>query len=102
MKYTVNKSTTTAPTKNRLDDGRQGKARIVPPFNLVDLSGKEYQRSSNAWAVEGSIGALKTLNPDVSKQGIIVFDVSKGGDYMLKVSGGYFSREDALFLIFTD
>ena len=87
MKYTVNKSTTTAPTKNRLDDGRQGKARIVPPFNLVDLSGKEYQRSSNAWSVEGSIGALKTLNPDVSKQGIIVFDVSKGRDYMLKVSG---------------
>jgi hypothetical protein len=90
VKYTVNQNTTTAPTKNCLDDGGQGKARIVLPFNLVDLSGKECQRSSNAWAVEGSVGALKTLYPDVSKQGIIVFDVPKGRDSMLKVSGDYF------------
>ena len=78
------------------------KARMVAPFKLIDDSGNEYQPSSNAWAVEGSIGLLKTLNPDVSKQGFIVFDVPKGRNYKLKVSGGFWSAEDALFQITTD
>lgn len=71
------------------------KARMVPPFTLVDENGAEYEASSNAWAVEGSIGILDSLNPSVGKQGLVVFDVPKGRTYRLKLSGGYWSAEDA-------
>jgi hypothetical protein len=71
------------------------KARMVPPFKLVDENGAEYEASSNGWAVEGSIGILESLNPSVSKQGFVVFDVPKGRTYRLKLSGGYWSLEDA-------
>jgi len=69
------------------------KARMVPPLKLVDENGAEYDASSNAWAVEGAIGILESLNPSVSKQGFIVFDVPKNRKYKLKLSGGYWSAE---------
>lgn len=71
------------------------KARMVPPFTLVDENGAEYEASSNGWAVEGSIGIIESLNPSVSKQGFVVFDVPKDRQYRLKLSGGYWSGEDA-------
>ena len=43
------------------------KARLVPPFKLIDENGAEYEASSHGWAVEGSIGLLQSLNPSVSK-----------------------------------
>ncbi len=72
------------------------KARAITPFNLIDENGAEYETSSKAWSVDNSIGALDSLNPSVQKQGIIVFDVPVNHTYKLKVSGGYWSAEDAL------
>ena len=71
------------------------KARMVPPFKLVDDSGAEYQASSNGWAVQGSIGLLESLNPSVSKQGFVIFDVPQNRNYRLKLSGGYWAADDA-------
>lgn len=71
------------------------KARIVPPLELVDEDGAEYEASSNGWAVEGAIGILESLNPSVSKQGFIIFDVPRERSYKLKLSGGFWSSEDA-------
>ena len=75
------------------------KARTIPPFKLIDESGAEYEASSKGWAVEGSIGALDSLNPSVSKQGFLVFDCPKRRKYKLKVSGGFWSADDALIQI---
>lgn len=71
------------------------KARMVPPFTLIDDSGAEYEASSNGWAVEGSIGLFDSLNPSVSKQGVVIFDVPQSRNYRLKLSGGYWSLQDA-------
>ena len=71
------------------------KARMVPPFKLVDENGSEYDSSPNSWAIEGSIEILESLNPSVSKQGIVVFDIPKDHQYRIKLSGGYWSSKDA-------
>lgn len=75
------------------------KARTIPPFNLIDENGAEYETSSKAWSVDNSIGSLDSLNPSVQKRGNIVFDVPTNHTYKLKVSGGYWSAEDALILL---
>lgn len=75
------------------------KARSIPPFELVDENGAEYETSSKAWAVDGSIGVLESLNPSVEKQGFIVFDVPTNHEYRLKASGGYWSTEDAFIAL---
>ena len=72
------------------------KARSIPPFKLIDENGAEHETTSKAWSVEGAIGVLESLNPTVTKRGIIVFDVPKDHHYKLKVSGGYWSGKDAL------
>jgi len=71
------------------------KARSIAPFKLIDENGAEYEASSKAWAVEGSIGVLTSLNPSVKKEGFVVFDVPTEHEYKLKCSGGYWSGEDA-------
>jgi hypothetical protein len=77
------------------------KPRNIPPFKLIDNRGAEYQTSSKAWGVEDNIGVIESLNPSVTKNGLIVFDVPKSRSYKLKVSGGYWSKEDALIEIVT-
>lgn len=72
------------------------KPRSIPSFKLIDYGGAEYKTSSHAWAVEGSIGILESLNPGVEKRGFIVFDVPDNIRYRLKLSGGYWSKEEAL------
>jgi hypothetical protein len=76
---------------------RGGLGKDGNPANseLVDENGAEYEASTNAWAVEGSIGIIESLNPSVSKQGFVVFDVPKGHKYRMKLSGGFWSAEDA-------
>lgn len=69
------------------------KPRMIPPIQLLDEEGREYQSSGAATMIENSIGVLETLNPGVSKEGYIVFDVPKGRTYRLKVSGGYWSGD---------
>jgi hypothetical protein len=71
-------------------------ARTIAPFKLVDENGAEYETSSKAWSVDGGIGILDSLNPSVSKKGYIVFDVPRGKQYKLKISGGYWSADEAI------
>ena len=75
------------------------KERTVPSFSLVDELGREYGTSDKSWRVSDAIGMIENLNPDVSKQGNIVFDVPRGRIYKLKVSGGYWSSESALIAL---
>jgi len=75
---------------------RDKEQRTVPPFKLIDASKAEYGTSDKAWAAEGSIGLCQNLNPSVSKRAYVIFDVPQGRSYKLKVSGGYWSSEDAL------
>jgi hypothetical protein len=70
--------------------------RTIPPFKLIDANKAEYGTSDRAWAAEGSIGLLTSLNPSVSKRAYVIFDVPQGRTYKLKISGGYWSSEDAL------
>lgn len=72
------------------------KARSIAPLKLVDENGAEYEASSKAWSVDGSIGILDSLNPSVEKRGYIVFDVPRGKHYKLEISGGYWSSDKAL------
>lgn len=75
------------------------KARTIPPFKLIDENGAEYQTTSKGFALKGSIGILDDLNPGVSKEGFIIFDVPKNHSYKLKVSGGFWSGEYAFIII---
>ena len=72
------------------------KARTIPPFKLLDDFQAEYSTYTRGWVVDGAIGILADLNPDVQKEGFIIFDVPRWRDYKLKVSGGFWSKEDAL------
>jgi hypothetical protein len=70
------------------------KPRMIPPFKLMDEQEREYDSSSEGALIESAIGPLESLNPDVVKQGRVVFDVPQNRTYRLKVSGGFWSRED--------
>jgi len=72
------------------------KARSVPPFQLIDENGAEYETSSKGWAFNDVIGVLERLNPGVLKEGFIIFDIPQNHKYKLKVSGGYWSDDYAL------
>jgi len=76
------------------------KERMIPPFHLIDGKGREYGASTGAWVLDGWMGVLDSLNPGVSQKGFVVFDVPKGNTYKLKVSGGFWSLEDAVVAIF--
>jgi hypothetical protein len=72
------------------------KERTIPPLKLLDDNAREYGESDRALLAEGSIGVLESLNPGVSRRGVVVFDVPRGRNYRLKVSGGFWSGESAL------
>jgi hypothetical protein len=78
---------------------RDKKARMIPPFKLLDESGSEYDTSSKAWAVADSLGVFEELNPSVMKEGYILFDVPKDHQYKLLVCGGYWSPAEALIVL---
>lgn len=71
------------------------KARDVPPFKLVDDQGAEYDADARSYMLPGSIGLIETLNPSVKKLGFVVFDVPPDKHYRLKLSGGFWSKQDA-------
>ena len=75
------------------------KARMVPPFKLVDENGAEYESSAEGTMIENAISVLQSLNPSVTKQGLVVFDVPQNHQYRLKVSGGYWSTQDGFIRI---
>lgn len=74
-------------------------ARTIPPFKLVDETGGEHETTDKAYAFDGSIGELESLNPGVQKEGIVIFDCLKTHRYSLKVSGGFWSAEDGLIAL---
>jgi hypothetical protein len=74
---------------------------LIPPFKLVDDSGREHDESSDASAyLAGSLGLLKRVNPNVRVDGYIAFDVPRGSLYKLQVSGGYSSGKHALISLY--
>lgn len=77
------------------------KTRTIPPFKLIDENGAEYKTTIKSWQAENSIGIMEELNPGVGKTGVIVFDVPKGHNYKLQLSGGYWSDERALIALGT-
>jgi hypothetical protein len=72
------------------------KARTIPPLKLIDENGAEYETDSEAIFVEGTFGPLDSLNPGVSKQGLLVFHAPRSHTYRLQVDGGFWSSESAL------
>jgi hypothetical protein len=74
-------------------------ARTIPPFKLVDETGGEHETTDKAYAFDGSIGVLESLNPGVQKEGVVIFDCLQTHRYSLKVSGGFWSAEDALITL---
>ncbi len=75
------------------------KPRAIPPFYLIDEDNREYQISSKGSLIDGVIGVLDSLNPDVEKQGYVIFDVPANRTYRLKVSGGYWSGATAFIAL---
>src|ERR1700691_2164020 len=71
----------------------------LPPFHLVDSEGRIYDQASAGVFVDGIIGPLESLNPNVSKHGYLLFDVPPNRQYTLQVAGGYESRESALLAL---
>jgi hypothetical protein len=61
--------------------------RLIPPFKLMDESGREYESSSEGMMVENAIGPLDNLNPTLTNWGYVIFDVPKGRKFKLVVSG---------------
>ncbi len=73
------------------------KARMIPPFHLVDETGAEYNTSPKC--LIDTLDSLVTLNPGVSTSGLIIFDAPREHNYLLKLSGGYWSSENAFVKI---
>ncbi|MCK4294126.1 MAG: ankyrin repeat domain-containing protein, partial [Planctomycetes bacterium] len=73
------------------------KARMIPPFHLVDETGAEYNTSSKGPI--DTLDFLVSLNPGVSRIGLIIFDAHRDHNYLLKLSGGYWSLENVFVKI---
>ena len=74
------------------------KARTIPPFRLVDERGVEYETTSKGRMQKEVINTLDSLNPNVVKKGVVIFDVPNGHSYRLKISGGYGSGGENAFV----
>ncbi len=73
--------------------------RINPLFILMDDRGIYYESSKKWFTGAGNMYSLSRLNPGVSKDGYIVFDVPKKFHYKLKVSDRYRTNSYALIEI---
>lgn len=72
---------------------------INPLFILKDDRGFYYEPSKKWFTGAGNMYSLSRLNPGVSKDGYIVFDVPKNFHYKLKVSDRYRTNSYALIEI---
>lgn len=70
--------------------------RLVPQFTLVDETGAEYKESSDSMYLGKEAPLLKSLNPSVQTKLTALFDVPPEHHYTLKLSGGYWSGDEAL------
>ena len=69
--------------------------RMVPQFTLVDETGAEYKESSDSMYLGKEAPLLKSLNPSVQTKLTALFDVPPEHQYTLKLSGGYWSGDEA-------
>ena len=69
--------------------------RMVPQLKLVDETGAEYKESSDSMYLGKEAQFMKSLNPSVQTKLIALFDVPPEHHYTLKLSGGYWSNDEA-------
>ena len=75
------------------DDG----ASTLPPLTLLDSDAKEYKPSPKAVLQRDALNlGMLELDAKASISGSVIVDVPHGRPYYLKVSGGYWSANDAL------
>ncbi|MEW6234703.1 MAG: DUF4352 domain-containing protein [Candidatus Omnitrophota bacterium] len=70
------------------------KARSIPPFNLVDERGAEYEMSHRGMGDNFITTVFESLNPGVARRGFLLFDIPQQNRYRIKVSGGFWSGVD--------
>jgi len=77
-------------------------ASMIPSFYLTDQKQNRYDNCSNfeVYDIFGD-ALLKTenLNPGISRQGLIVFELNEARDYNLVLSGGLLSSEETTIAI---
>jgi len=77
-------------------------ASMIPSFYLTDQKQNRYDNCSNfeVYDIFGD-ALLKTenLNPGISRQGLIVFELNEARDYNLVPSGGLLSSEETTIAI---
>jgi hypothetical protein len=71
--------------------------RLIPPLVLLDDAGARYEPTAKAILIDEVISPLDSLNPHVTKKGLVIFDVPPQMHYHLYVSGGYGSEAFATF-----
>jgi hypothetical protein len=67
----------------RNDSNRQ---KVSPRFKLIDENKVSYEISKKYWTGVGNLRLMRSLNPNVSKEGYIVFDAPQNHHYKLRVS----------------
>lgn len=74
------------------------KSTYIPTPKLFDENGAEYSMSPHSLYAENSM-VLQDLNPGVSREGVIAFDVPKGRQYRIALYGpGLFSDKKEVML----
>jgi hypothetical protein len=59
----------------------------IPPFEAYDSQGNKYNQAT--CLAQGVLNGLETINPKVSKQGTVLFDLPRDKGYEIAVPGGY-------------
>lgn len=95
-KYTGTNANSTFLLVNISARNNDREERTVPPFLLKDQNEYEYEESDSNWQIGEEAFLIENLNPNVTKSGILVFDVPQENSYKLIVHGGYFSSETAI------
>jgi Domain of unknown function (DUF4352) len=79
------------------NDGERATAIAAP--HLIDDEGSEHVRTSKDFLVRDRLRVGEDLNPNVSRQVHVAFDVPRGDGYKLKVFGGGTTEDTALILL---
>lgn len=81
---------------------KDSQSRLVPSFTLVNSNGNTYESSDDSIYLGDKAFILESLNPNVTKNGWLVFDVPEDDNYKLVISGGFFSADEARVVLFPD
>ncbi|SFR61660.1 protein of unknown function [Halogeometricum limi] len=62
------------------------------PFTVVDSEGREFEVDTNAMVYAEDSIVFEQLNPGLSKEGVVIFDVNPDGEYTMHIApAGMFS-----------